>query len=120
MFLSAKERKTNLIREFHLSPAGEGGVSCDADGAFVGHIPVLIRLRNDGKGEWQPRDCEELSKQMSAHYGLPIDMSSKRGGLKAIASALNEGEVARAQIATVLLGIPTLRSSPKAFARASG
>jgi hypothetical protein len=43
---------------------------------------------------------------MGAYYGLPIDMSSKTGGLKAIANALNEGDVARAQIATVLLGIP--------------
>jgi hypothetical protein len=30
----------------------------------------------------------------------------KTGGLKAIAKALNEGDVARAQIATVLLGVP--------------
>ena len=35
-------------------------------------------------------------------------MSSKMGGLRAIANALNEGDVARAQIATVLLGIPDL------------
>jgi hypothetical protein len=40
------------------------------------------------------------------HYGLPIDMSSKTGGLRAIANALNEGNVPRAQIGTVLLGIP--------------
>ena len=33
-------------------------------------------------------------------------MSSKAGGLKAIANALNKGNVARAQIATVLLGMP--------------
>ena len=33
-------------------------------------------------------------------------MSAKLGGLKAIANALNAGDLARAQIATVLLGIP--------------
>ncbi|WP_158818494.1 AHH domain-containing protein [Methylocapsa sp. S129] len=43
---------------------------------------------------------------MSAQYDLPVDMSSKRGGLTAIAKALNEGDVVRAQVATVLLGIP--------------
>ena len=43
---------------------------------------------------------------MSAQFGLPVDMSSKRGGLTVIAKALNEGDVVRAQIATVLLGVP--------------
>jgi hypothetical protein len=43
---------------------------------------------------------------MSAQYGLPIDMASKKGGLSVIAMALNEGDLARAQIATVLLGVP--------------
>ncbi len=42
----------------------------------------------------------------SEHYGLPIDMSSKTGGLRVIAGALNRGDVDRAQIAAVLLGIP--------------
>ena len=96
-----------MIREFHLSPPGSGrGVSCDADGAFVGAIPILNRLRKNGKDEWRPCDCEQLSNELGAHYGLPIDMSSKRGGLRAIANALNQGDVARAQIGTVLLGIP--------------
>jgi hypothetical protein len=96
-----------LTREFRLSPPGKGlGVSCDAEGAFVGAIPILERLQKNSRDAWQLRDCEELSEQISMHYGLPIDMSSKTGGLRAIASALNEGDVARAQIATVLLGIP--------------
>jgi hypothetical protein len=65
----------------------------------------LDRLRKDDKDAWHPRACEELSEQISALYGLPIDMSSKIGGIKAVANALNEGDVTRAQIATVLLGI---------------
>jgi len=96
-----------LTREFHLSPPGKGlGVSCDAEGAFVGAIPILNRLRKDGRDEWHLRDCEQLSEEISEHYGLPVDMSSKTGGLKAIANALNRGDVARAQIGVVLLGIP--------------
>jgi len=94
-----------LIREFHLSPPG-WGVSCDADGAYIGAIPILDRLHKNGKDEWHPRDCSELSEQMGAYYGLPIDMSSKTSGLKTVAKALNDGDVARAQVATVLLGIP--------------
>jgi hypothetical protein len=95
-----------LIHQFHLSPPGNGGIFCDERGAFVGAVPMLARTRKNGKDEWQPRDGDDLSQEMSAQYGLPIDMSSKRGGLTAIAKALNEGDGARAQIATVLLGIP--------------
>ena len=95
-----------MIHEYHLSPPGSGGVFCGEDGAFVGAIPLLARTRRSGKDEWRPRDCDDLSQEMSAQYGLPVDMSSKRGGLRVIAKALNEGDVVRAQIAAVLLGVP--------------
>lgn len=95
-----------MTREFYLSPRGRGGVSCDADGAFVGAIPILKRLQKDGREAWHLRDCEELSEELYTQYGLPIDISSKTGGLTAIANALNDGDVARAQIATILLAIP--------------
>jgi hypothetical protein len=47
-----------------------------------------------------------LSKQIGDRLGLPIDMSAKASGIEAIANALNEGNVARAQVAAVLMGIP--------------
>jgi hypothetical protein len=98
-----------VLHEFHLSPPREGrGVSCDANGAFVGDIPLLKRSLIDGEERWVPRACAELSKEIGASFGLPIDMSSKMGGVRAISNALNEGDVARAQIATVLLGIPEI------------
>jgi hypothetical protein len=102
-----------MIHEFRLSPLGKGGVSCDEGGAFVGAAPMLARTRQNGRDEWRPRDCDDLSKEMSRQFGLPVDMSSKRGGLKAIANALNEGDIARAQIATLLLRIPNPPSLSK-------
>lgn len=69
-------------------------------------VPLLKRSGNSGADRWEPRDCDDLSKQLGIRLGLPIDMSSKMGGLKAISNALNEGDIARAQIATVLLAIP--------------
>lgn len=84
----------------------KGGVLCDQGGAFVGAVPLLARTRRKGKDEWRSRDCGDLSQELSALYGLPLDISSKRGGLTAIAKALNEGDVARVQVATVLLGVP--------------
>ena len=98
-----------MIHEFYLSPRESGrGVSCDANGAFIGTVPLLRRLQRNGRNAWQPRSCDDISDAIGEHYGLPIDISSKRGGLTAIANALNEGDIARAQIATVLLGIPDL------------
>jgi hypothetical protein len=95
----------SMIREFRLVPSGAGqGVSCDANGAFVGAVPLLKQSRDECR--WEPRNCEQLSKQLGADFGLPIDMSSKIGGLRAICNALNDGDLARAQIATVLLAIP--------------
>lgn len=94
-----------MIREFRLSPPGSGrGVSWDANGAFFGTTPLL--KQSSGKDRWEPRDCNDLSEQIGKQFGLPIDFSSKAGGLKAISNALNDGNVARAQIAAVLLGIP--------------
>ncbi len=96
-----------MLHEFHLSPPGSGrGMSCDANGAFIGDVPLLKRSIANGVERWEPRECERLSKEITAQFGLPIDMSPKMGGVRAIANALNEGDIARAQIATVLLGIP--------------
>lgn len=94
------------IQEFRLSASGKGpGISCDVNGAFLGPIPLLKRYTNEDN-QWQPIDSSELSRQISTQFGLPIDISGKWGGLKAVADALNAGDVARAQIATVLLSIP--------------
>ena len=102
-----------MIHEFRLSPLGKGGISCDQGGAFVGAVPMLARTHKHGRDEWRPRDCDDLSKEMSAQYGLPVDMSSKRGGLRAIANAFNDGDMARAQVATLLLRMPNPPSLSK-------
>ena len=96
-----------MIHEFRLSPPGRGrGLSCDANGAFIGTIPLLNQSDAQGRDRWEPRDTQHLSEQLSSELGLPIDLSSKAGGLKAISKALNNGDIARAQIAIVLLAIP--------------
>jgi hypothetical protein len=117
MFLHCILKDDEFDPSVYLSPRGSGGIFCDENGAFVGAIPMLARRRRSGKDEWRARDCDHLSNEMSVQYGLPIDTASKRGGLTAIANALNDGDVVRAQIATVLLGIPDPPSLSKgAFA----
>ena len=97
-----------LHRQFGLSPEEEG-VRCDAGGAFVGHVSLL----KYADGKWMPRDSAVLSRALSAIYGLPVDASSKEGGIAAIALALNEKDVTRAQLATLFLHFP----DPPAFGR---
>ncbi len=95
------------IRKFQLSPPGKGvGVSCDENGLFVGATPLLKRFWANGMKLWQTIDCDLISDQIGEQFGVPIDMSCKMGGLNAIADALSAGDIVRAQIASVLLGIP--------------
>lgn len=104
-----------LAREFRLSPAGSGrGLSCSDTGAFIGPVPLLNRTTRGGIESWEPRDSEELSRELNKQYCLPIDMSSKIKGLHAVADALNSGDTARAQLTALFLQIPELPHLPEA------
>jgi hypothetical protein len=83
MFLLLQDGEPTLNREFHLSPRGNGGVACDETGAFIGAVPLLTWMPTNGAHVWRPRACDELSGEMSAQYGLPVDMSSKRDRYRA-------------------------------------
>jgi hypothetical protein len=91
-----------LSREFRLSFQEGLGVRCGADGAFVGDVALIERIGN----EWAPRESEELSAALSKAYGLPVDVSPKQRAFLAIARALNECDVARAQLATLFAHFP--------------
>jgi hypothetical protein len=92
----------SLLREFRLSFREGLGIRCGADGAFVGEVGLIERIGN----EWVPRKCEELSAALSKTYGLPVDVSAKARGVAAVARALNEGDVARAQITMLFAHFP--------------
>ena len=93
---------------FRLSPVGQDhGVSCDFRGAFVGSIPLLRRQHDlNGQESWVPRPPAELNAELSNRYRVPIEFSAKASDLSNIASALNRGDVFRAQIATQRLQLP--------------
>jgi len=97
------------IRHFRLSPVGGRGVSCDADGAFVGPVPLLQRTTDlSGREAWVPRSTTALDADLGFCYGLPVDVSSRADSLIAIARALNDGAILRAKIATLHLQFPDL------------
>ncbi|HZT50421.1 MAG TPA: hypothetical protein VFA22_00720, partial [Stellaceae bacterium] len=99
-----------FVRRFSLSPRGDPyGVGCDADGAFVGPVPLLERRPGAcGGAMWRPRPIESLNLDLTFCYGLPVDIASQAGGVAAIAQALNDGALLRARIATLHLRLPDL------------
>jgi len=95
------------VRLFKPSPPEKRrGVSCDANGAFIDDIPLLKRVVASGQEKWMPRDGDDISTDLSKRFGFPIDFSSKTRGVTTIARALNEGSVARAQLAALFLRFP--------------
>jgi hypothetical protein len=95
------------LRTFSLAARGHGGVSCDADGVFVGDVALLQRLKIGGAGaHWHVRPIDELEAELTAIYRLPIDTARKANALRLIAMALNRGDLALAAIATVQMRFP--------------
>ena len=91
----------HLLREFRLG----SGVVCDETGLFVGSTPLLER-ESSAPSSWRPRGPADLDRDLSKVYGLSVEASAKLPGLSAIARALNDGEVVKAQIATLHLRLP--------------
>jgi hypothetical protein len=87
------------------SRRGGEGVSCDADGVFVGGVP-LLRPPSAEKRCWTARPAAEINEELTARYRLPIDIASRAGALALIATALNRGDLAMAAIAAVQMQLP--------------
>jgi hypothetical protein len=91
-------------RSFALSNDRGSGVSCGEKGLFLGAVPLLEQA--EANGRWRPRPVSDLNVEVSDCYGLPIEFDAKIGGLAAVSSALNRGDLLHAQIATLHLQIP--------------
>ena len=101
-------------RRFALSDQRGYGVSCDAAGVFVGAVPLLESCRScGGFQKWRPRPLDEINRDLSRSYGVPVDFGAKMQGLAAIAGALDRGDLLHAHIATLHLEIP----DPSALAK---
>ena len=80
-----------------------GGVICDRRGASVAGVALLER---ESKRRWRVRPVEALNRDLRHAYRLPVDVGGKLAGLTVVADALQRGEIAKAQIATLLLQFP--------------
>ncbi len=82
-------------------------VECDEDGPRVGGIALLRRTgpAPDAR-RWRLPPLAEIERGLASAYGCEIGAAGKLGGLRVVADALDRGELARAQIATLLLRLP--------------
>jgi hypothetical protein len=106
-------------RRFSLSEVPGIGVSCSEKGVFVGAVPLLERVwssDDSGRDQWRSRPTSALNRDLSACYGLPVEVDRKIDGLLAVSQALSRGDIMHAQIATLHLEIPNpppLAKSPQ-------
>jgi hypothetical protein len=96
------------MRAFSLTARqSSDGISCGPRGVFVGDVRLLqCEGENERDTYWIVRSLAELNDELTARYGLPIDVTAKGGALALIAGALNRGDVAMAAIATVQMQFP--------------
>ena len=87
-------------RFFRLSP---GGIECDEGGLRVGDVALLAR---DERGAWAARGERDLGDDLSRVYGFPVDVRAKMAGFGSVANALQGRNIAKAQIAALLLRLP--------------
>jgi hypothetical protein len=87
---------------FKLDSKGRG-LRCDQDGLFLGNEPLLERATQNS---FQPRASAQIRKILSGAYRAESDWSSRVRSVDVVAKALNNGDVARAMMAAVLMRLP--------------
>ena len=91
-------------RTYRLAP---DGVDCGAGGLSVGGVALLARLpAGRGPSAWEVRPLTDINRELTARYGLPVDVEGKASGFAFVAGALDNGEIALAQIGGLLLRFP--------------
>jgi hypothetical protein len=89
------------------------GVSCDEHGPSIGPIRLLKQTSHGFEPRWIP----ELEFVLSTAFGRPMQLAGKMRGLRAVADALEKGDLARAMLVTQFMWLPSLPDE-RAFHRA--
>ncbi|HEY2708498.1 MAG TPA: hypothetical protein VGI95_10630 [Caulobacteraceae bacterium] len=90
---------------------GKTGLTCEQAGITLAGV-ALLRQTDRGLA---PRPASEIERLTKAAYGVAQDADALDRGLRVAASALNEGDLSRAMIASLHLKLPTV--SPDGAAR---
>jgi len=86
------------------------GIYCNDDGVFIGPDCALIRAETDlaGHKSYTLRPRFEIAHLLDAAHVTHFGLDSLMSRLDVIAKALDDGDLALAQIATLQLGLPEL------------
>ena len=85
------------------------GLSCDETGLyFAGDCPLTEEALVDGERVYRHRPIEDINRALSAGYGVEVDLAARKNALDRIADHLTRGEVGKAQIMALQLGLPDL------------
>lgn len=79
------------------------GLHCSRDGLFYAGRRLLDR---DADGRFSPRGRETLRKALVSHVEGDGEIASRIRSVGVVAKALNEGDIARAMMAAVLMRMP--------------
>lgn len=85
----------------------DAGLACLPEGLFIGGVPLLEPPGTDGGGAWRPRPVEDLNRDLSTLYGLPVDFTSKMASVRSVAQALQRGDIAHAQMVALDMRLPS-------------
>jgi hypothetical protein len=89
---------------FKLDQDAKGrGLRCDRDGLFFAGEAFLER---DAEDQFRPRPTPTIRKVLSSTYRTDSNWESRIRSVGVVAKALNNGDVARAMMAAVLMRLP--------------
>ena len=100
---------TRLIKAGEPGPDNRG-IYCDDDGVFIGPDCALIGTETDcaGHTSYMLRPRSEIAHLLDAGYRTHLGLDSVLSWLNVIAKALDDGDMALAQIAALQVGLPEL------------
>jgi A nuclease family of the HNH/ENDO VII superfamily with conserved AHH len=98
-------------RSYRLVNRGEAGLACDHEGVALGAVDLArLGLGGKGLGRCEVLSLGELGDVLKSAYGPQPDQAVQRihRGLRRAADWIDTGDVGRAGIETVNLGLPNL------------
>jgi hypothetical protein len=78
----------------------------ECEGLRIGGVSLLDRRRELNRTTFALPDIDVIEERLWRAYGCKISAAAKLGGLRVVVEALNDRELARAQIGALLLKLP--------------
>jgi hypothetical protein len=97
------------VRSYRLGPRGGPSLACDEDGVALGSVTLVsVTLDAGGNRRCDVRRPDQITRLLNLAYGPHPEAVAERlqRGLRRVATALEEGDLAGAGIEAVMLRLP--------------